>query len=487
MTTITTPALVTPTAGLQAAGTGSGLNVGALVSQLMSAEQQPLTQLQAKATSYQTEISNLGTIQSAVTQLETAAQGLTSATSTPAYSAQTSSPAFTATASGTATPGNYSISISKLAQTQEVAALGIASASTAIGGGSSTTLTINLGSISGGTFNSTTGQYSGATFTAGPGTPVQITIDNTNNTLQGISNAINAAHAGVTASIVNDGSATPYRLVLTSTATGLASSMQIAVSGDATLQGMLSYDPQGTQNLAQVQVAQNAQLNVNGINISSSSNTVTGAVSGLTLNLTQQTTATAQLTVSTNPAPLTNAINALVTAYNSVQKTISGLTGQGGAMQGDPNVMLMQRQLQSALSSMTTNSGIYNSLATVNVTLQKDGTLAVDATKLSAQLSSNFNDVSAVVAAFGQSLNTLTNSILDPTTGPIQNEINGVNAEIQNNTSQQTQLTTRFAADQARYQAQFAALDVMMTNMQSTSSFLQRQFYYQTPTNSSGG
>lgn len=474
-------------ATLSSAGIGSGLDVNGIVSQLMTLEKQPLTLLQQQQSSFNTQISAIGQLQSVMAGFQTAAQGLASATATPAYQATSSDiSVLSASASGSAVAGNYSIGVTQLAQSQKIVAGGVASTTAAIGTGAATTLTIDFGTISGGSYSG--GTYSGASFTANAAkTPISVTINASNNTLAGIRDAINAKNAGVTATIVNDGSGTPYRLVLTSTDSGAANSLRIGVAGDAALQGLLAYDPAGTQHLSQLQSAQNAQLTVDGIAITNASNTVTDAVQGVTLNLFKlNAPGTTQLSVAQNSSSLTNAINALVNAYNNVNSAITSATAQKATLQGDSTTLTIQRQLRTALSDVLGTSGIYKSLADINVTLQKDGTLAVDTTKLQAKLASNFADVSAVVSAFGSSLTTLSNNILDTNTGEFANETAGINAAIKDNANQQDALNQRLATIEATYRAQFAALDTMMVNMNQTSSFLQQQFY-KTTTNSSGG
>jgi flagellar hook-associated protein 2 len=477
-------------ATLSSPGIGSGLDVNGLVSQLMAVENQPLTLLKQQQSSYNAQISAIGQIQSAASNFQTAAQGLVNATTVPAYQATPSDTSvLTATATGSAATGNYAIGVTQLAMSQKLVATGVASTSSAIGSGASTTLTIDFGTISGGSNNG--GTYTGASFTANAAkTPISITIDSSNNTLAGIRDAINAKHAGVNATVVNDGSGTPYRLVLTSTDSGAANSLRVAASGDAAIQNLLAYDPAGTQNLSQLQGAQNALLSVDGIAITSASNTVTDAVSGVTLNLLKSTASsvptTVQLSVQQDGSSLTAAINALVTAYNNANSTIALATAKGALLQGDSTTLTIQRQLRSALSDTLSTSGIYKSLADINVTLQKDGTLAVDSAKLQSKLIGNFNDVSAVIAAFGKSLTTLSNNILDTNTGEIANETSGINASIKDNTSQQDALSQRLTTIEATYRAQFTALDNLMVSMNRTSSFLQQQFY-KTSSSSTGG
>ncbi|CAG4882208.1 Flagellar hook-associated protein fliD [Georgfuchsia toluolica] len=472
---------------LSSSGIGSGLDVNGIVTQLMTLENQPLVLLQQKQTSYNSQISAIGQIQSVLAGFQTAAKGLTSATATPAFQTTSSDTSIlSASASSFAVAGNYTIGVTQLAQSQKIVAGGVASTTAAIGTGATTTLTIDFGTISGGTYGS--GTYSGASFTANAAkTPISVTIDSSNNTLAGIRDAINAENAGVIATIVNDGSGTPYRLVLTSTDSGAVNSLRIEVAGDAALQSLLAYNSAGTQNLSQLQVAQDAHFSVDGIDITKPGNTVTDVVQGVTLNLFKlNTPASIQLSVSQDKSSLTTAINALVAAYNNFNTLITAATAKKAILQGDSTTLTIQRQLRTALGDSITTTSDYKSLPSLHITLQKDGTLAVDSAKLQAVLASNYTDAVALVAAFGASLTTLSDNILATGTGQLANKTAGINAAIKDNSNQQDAFSQRLATIEATYRAQFSALDAMMIGMNQTSSFLQQQFY-KTTTSSSGG
>jgi len=169
-------------AAVSSPGIGSGLDVDSIVTKLMAINQAPLTTLQKQATSYQSEISAYGTLQSALSQFQQAMGGLSSVSQYQAYSANSSNTAaINATVSGNPIPGNYSIQVSQLAQAQQLMTTGVASATSPIGNGTSTTLSISFGTVSGGTLSN--GVYSGATFAASGNGTQNITINSSNNTL----------------------------------------------------------------------------------------------------------------------------------------------------------------------------------------------------------------------------------------------------------------------------------------------------------------
>jgi flagellar hook-associated protein 2 len=394
----------------------SGLiDVASIVSQLMTVEQQPLTLLQTNEASYQAKLSAYGTIQSALSTFQGAVSQLDSASAFQALNVGSSnSSVATATAKSTAVPGNYTLAVTNLAQAQQLVASGQTSDTAAIGSGASTTLTFNFGTVSGGT--SANGKYTGATFTPGGSATKTVTIDSSNNSLQGIAAAINGANIGVTASIVNDGSSTPYRLSLSSNASGAANSMQISVAGDAALSSLLSQDPSNNsgQNFTETAAAQNANFTLNGISISKPTNTVTDAINGLTLNLTGTSTSPISLSVAQNTTAMTTAVNSFVSAYNALDSTLlsssayNAATGTGAILQGDPTVMMLQSQLRGALNVPINSAGsALSSLPDIGVTFQQNGTLTVDSAQLNTAITSNYGNIAALFASVGQASDPL--------------------------------------------------------------------------------
>lgn len=259
----------------------------------------------------------------------------------------------------------------------------------------------------------TGGSYQGASFSLdGSQTISTITLDPSSQTLAGIRDAINKANIGVTASIVSDGSKTPYHLVLASTKTGANATMKIAVSAsdgsaaDPALASLLSYDPAGTQALQQTSAAQDTLLNVNGIAVQSHGTDVTDAISGVTLSAKQ--TGSSSLTVARDTASVTKAINGFVSAYNTLNTTISKLTSYNpdtktsGALQGDFTVRSIQSQLRAQLGNAVQGLDGVTTLSQIGVSFQKDGSLTLDSSKLNKAMASNYNDIAGLFAAVGQ-------------------------------------------------------------------------------------
>jgi flagellar hook-associated protein 2 len=393
---------------LSSPGIGSNLDVNSIVSQLMALERRPLTLLDQKEATFQAQISAFGSLKGALSTFQTALAGLKDVGKFQAYKATIAdSGVATVAAANTAGIGSYALEVTQLAQAQKLVALGQTSATAAIGTG---TLTFEFGTISGGTFDSVTGRYTGAAFAADGAGAKTVTIGASNNTLTGIRDAINAAKIGITASIVNDGSGTPYRLALSVNDPGLARSVKISVAGDAALSTLLAHDPAGTQNLAETVSARNAQLKIDGVAITKATNTISDAIEGVTLNLLKANAGSpTTVAVVRDSGSIKSNVEALVKAYNDVNATIRNLgaynpaTKQGSILQGDFTLISLQSRIRSTLSSALSGiGGAFTNLADIGVAFQKDGTLTLDAAKFQAALEKAPNDIAALFAAVGK-------------------------------------------------------------------------------------
>jgi len=395
----------------------SVLNVPQLVSQLMATEQYPITALQTVTTGYQATLTAFGQVSSAISTFQTALSSLTSSSSFQAVNATVSDPTVaSATALTSAVAGSYSLSVSQLAQAQTLVAAGQTSLSSSIGTGASTTLSFDFGTISGSYGTGTAGKYGSGTTFASAGNGIKtVTIDSSNNTLQGMRDAINAAGIGVTASVINDGSSTPYRLVLTSTATGAAGSMKISATGDASVSALLTNDPTSTtgQNMTESLAALNANLTVNGISVSKPINTVSDIIPGVTVNLTKASTSPVTLTIAPDTATVTKNVNSFVTAYNALKTTLTTLTSYdkttqtAAILQGNAAILNLQSHLNGLLNTPAAGAGSLNNLSQIGVTFQSDGTLAVNGTQLSTALKNNFSSVAGLFATTGSATDAM--------------------------------------------------------------------------------
>ena len=427
-------------------GIGStNLDVSSIVAQLMAVEKRPLNVLNIKEASYQAKLSAFGSIKGALSSFQSILSGLSNTTKFQALKATSSdSSIFTATASSIAVAGTYSLdAVTKLAQSQKLAASGQASSTAVIGNG---TLTFDFGTISGATVDGA-GKYTGATFTSNGAGTKTVTIDASNNSLQGIRDAINVAKIGVTATIINDGGTSPYRLALTSDSIGKTNSIKISVveSGATGLDALLAHDPAGlpaAQHLAETATAQNAEFKVDGIAVSKASNTVTDVIKGVTLNLQKIMATPVSLTIVRETATVKSSVDGFVKAYNDLNKTLKDVsaynsaTKQGAILQGDSTVRTLQSQIRAVLATPVSNTGgSLSTLSQIGVSFQKDGTLALDASKLDTAITNNFNDLASLFAAVGKASDSLVSySSAATTTKPGSYAVNATTLATQGNT-----------------------------------------------------
>ncbi|MBV8272971.1 MAG: flagellar filament capping protein FliD [Cupriavidus sp.] len=499
-TTSTSTASSSNTGLISNLGVGSGLYLSSLLDQLTQAEQVPLTAITQQQQSYQTKLSAYGQLQSMLGAFQASANQLGNPSFFQATTASSSNTSvLSATGSNTAATGTYAVNVTQLAQAQSLVSKGQTSQTTALGTG---TIHIDFGSITGGTLDTnsssaTYGTYTGASFTANSGsTGVDITIDSSNNTLQGVADAINKANAGVTASIINDGSGTPYRLVINANNTGATNSVRLSVNetdGGSALSNLVAYDPAGTQNMQQTVQAQNAQLTVNNIAVQSGSNTVTGAVAGVTLNLAQ--TGTTSVSVQRDTSSIVTGVQAFVTAYNNLQSTATSLSAYDTSTQtaspltGDSTLSIIQNQLRGVLNNQQTGNALTN-LTQIGISFQNDGTLALDTTKLTTALNNNAGAVASLfgntdgTSGYGNQISTLIAGVTS-STGSLTAATAGINNTLKDLGTQYTDTQTQINATIANYQAEFQQLDVLMSQMQSTSSYLTQQFAAMNNTSSS--
>lgn len=403
---------------LIATGVGSGLDIEGLIGQLMAAERIPVEQrLIKRETKITEDISALGSLKGALSTFQSTLGSVNDIDTYEKRNASSSNTsAVTVSASAYAAVGNYNLSVTSLANAQSLAVRNqFSSVNETVGTG---TLTFTFGTTSytadaGTPVNTANDTYDGFVAQAGSASKT-VTIDSTNNTLSGVRDAINAADIGVSAAIVNDG--TSFRLLISSNSTGAENSLQISVSdsGDSndTDQGGLSRlafnSSAGTTNVYQTTAASDAAFTINGLSLTSTGNTVTDAVTGLTLTL-KETTSSAEISVTDNKSGIKQAINTFVSGYNDLITTLNQLTsydaatGVRGALQGDFSARSIFSQLRSTLGNAADGyKGALSRLPEIGITSTTTGTLAVDDAKLTSALESNFDDVAGVLAHFAQ-------------------------------------------------------------------------------------
>lgn len=390
-------------AGITSTGLGSGLNINSIVTQLVAAEQDPQTkQMDKKEATLQAQISALGAIKSTMSDFKSSLAALRYGSQLNKFTATSSdSNTLTATTLTNADAANYQIEVKQLAlQHSLVGSQTYASASTVVGTGS---LSIRFGT--------TTYDVSGNPTAFSPNAQkaaFTINIDSSHQTLSGIRDAINAAKGGVTASIVNDG--TGFRLAINSADGGAANSLEITASAGL---APLSYNATSHQ-LTETQQAKDALLKINGLNITSPTNTVSTALKGLTLNLQQaQPGKLINLSVGQNTADTVTAVQAFVDKYNAFATSVLSVSGYdpktktGGVLQGEATARSALIGMRSLLSSAVNGlTGSVVSLPNIGIKTLADGTLSLNTTVLNAALGTNHAGVVALFAVVGTPSNS---------------------------------------------------------------------------------
>ncbi|MCX2842518.1 flagellar filament capping protein FliD [Microbulbifer thermotolerans] len=445
-------------ATISSLGIGSGLDLNGLLDDLESAERQQLTPIVAQQQSYQAKISAFGQLESALDSLRQAALELSEADGFTDVKSSLSGEALSATVGDEAVVGSYEIEVTQRARNYSIATEGVADKEALLGAG-----TIQF------TFASDSGPSGGAA-------EVEVTAED--SSLEGIRDAINAADIGVVASIINDGSDQPYRLVLSSAETGTEAAIaSVAFSGD--LQSSLNTD--GTTEVE----AQDAKLKVNGIDITSQSNRVEDAIQGITLDL--EDTGSVSLEITRDTAAIEGKISGFVSAYNNLQDTISSLTsydqetGSAGVLIGNVTVQSVESRLRNTLTDVLTSSGTFNSLSDLGITLEVDGTLTLDEEALGDLVAEQLSDLTHFFAGVADEdgladrLDTVLGAMLDED-GTLDSATSGLESSIERLQERYEDTEARIDSTIERYRTQFTQLDLLITQMNTTSTYLTQQF-----------
>ncbi len=399
-------------ASISSLGVGSGLDLGSIVSSLVQAERAPTENRYAfQEQNLTTELSAFGLLRSSLSSFQNSLSALNSVTTFNAKTLSNSDDSvFTASATSSANVGSYSVEVSALARAHSLATdetTAFSDVDETVGTG---TLTIRFGTT-------TTGPYSFSEDTSKASQVITVSAENNNTTLSGLRDYINDNDYGVQASIIDDGSG--YRMVLTSQETGAANSMEITVTDDGDFDNtnnaglsQLAFNASAQSSLAQTVAAQDAALSINGLDITRETNTVSGALEGVTLNLKKADIGNIiSLDVSENQAAVKSGIQAFVDGYNGMIENINSLTsynaetGDAGVLIGDFTVRGISRQLRSAITSQVDElTGNIQSLVDIGIISSSiDGTLEVDSSALDDALSNYPAEIEALFALQGRS------------------------------------------------------------------------------------
>ena len=450
-------------ASISALGVGSGLDLSGLVDQLQEAERQKLVPILEQQSAQKTKISAYGRLQSAMDRVQTSIAALNDASTFAQQKSTVTGEGVLASAGETANAGRYDITVSQLARSGSVASNSVALEQelTTV----ATELTLEFGATynDDGEFNSGADPLSSKTIKLAA-----------NSTLADIRDQINAdKELGVTASIVNDG--TGYRLALSSKETGKDASL-VGFSGLAEL----------TMDDATLRPGQDAELNVNGIAITSNTNRVEGAIQGVTLDLTAASESPVTLVIERDEESLRGAIDEFVKNYNEMKSTVGRMTafnGEGetsGELVGDRTVRTIENRLRRDITE-SLGGGDISRLSQLGIEIDVRGRLTVDDAKLGDAVANNPEGLSAFFASdskeagFAGRLNATLESITADS-GIIQSSVNSAEQRIESLDQRKLRMESSIERSVERYRKQFAQLDGMLAQMNSMSEYLFQQF-----------
>jgi len=410
-------------ASISSPGIGSGLDINAMLTSIIEAERAPTSnRLDFKEATYQAQLSGYGSLKGALSSFQSTLTTLSFTSAFRSPSADTNNlDVLTADVSDAAADSSYSIKVNELAQAQTLVTTGFANVSDVVGTG---TLTFKFGTTDyvkddPDAVPPVVEAYN--SFVINADKPAEsIIIDETNNTLQGIRDAVNSSDAGVTASIIYDGSA--YRLTFASKETGADASMEVTVidSGDGDthtdMNGLsrLAFNS-GATNLDQTLEARDASLSINGLVVTSGSNVVSEAITGVTLNLKEAqlvTDAAVNLDVKRSDSVVSNSVYSFVNEYNAFVDTVNSLssydpdTNQSGILLGDSVLRGVTSQLRRELNDKIDGlSSSFQNLTDIGVSTDRDGKLSIDNERLDAAIAADADAVAYLFAAAGQTGN----------------------------------------------------------------------------------
>ncbi|MBR9883894.1 MAG: flagellar filament capping protein FliD [Oceanospirillales bacterium] len=458
-------------ANISFSGIGSSLDTAAIVDAIVGAEIEPQRELlSARKTTYNSQISAIGKLKSALEQFQSVLDNLKTASKFQARSVSVgNSDLLSASASGSAVPGSYQIEIDHLAQQQKLI--------TSAGSFATSADTVGTGKLS---------------FSVGSES-FDVTIDSSNSSLSGIRDAINSAagNSSVSATILNvdDGSGgTEARLVLTSIEGGLDNKITVTATDDdgnntdASGLSQLTYDSvSATGNMSQHQAADDALIYVDGLAVSRSTNSISDAIEGVTLDLKDSAPGTQfSLDVSVDNDAIANNIQSLVDAYNNVRSIVKSTSENEGssALMGDSTVRTLYNKMRSVLASQVSSApDSANTLSLVGVSIDQYGVMSLDRDSLESALNDDFSAVSKLFTnedGIAQTLDTVLESYTQYA-GLLDDRTKGLNTRLESITDAEERLGRREESMLASLTKQYNAMDSLVAQLNSTGSFLLAQ------------
>jgi len=425
-------------------GIFSGLDTSSIVSKLMAVEKKPLYALQKKRAVYEKQISSYGDLLSKLSGLKDSLSFFKANSNIP-YSASSSNVSMlSVNASSDASSGVYDIEIKQLAKAHRVISeSGIASESSSVVSGTDKFFKFKIGE---------SGEVHEIALTEGM-------------TLLELKNAINGKNAGLTASVINTGTGSePYKLIISSSTTG-ASNNIIITQDDTIFNGTYS----------DVQQAQNAVFKVNGVELQRNSNTVSDAVTGITLTLNKAdinygtpSVAPITVTVSQDTAVIKNKLNIFAAQYNTFVTAAKGLSAKGQVLSSDGSI----DNIINALRGVTTNKYNDNMLVNFGLTHDRSGILQVNASEFASALDNNPAGVLNALKAMSESFDTALNNIIN---NSIPSRRDGLRDSIKRIEKSEINLNIRLTKKEESMNKRFAMLEQTVGALQSRGDYLMQQ------------
>lgn len=466
-------------ASITSLGAGSGIFSSELLDQLVNAERKPTeARLDQRQQRTETRISAYGAIRSAMEEMRTSMEKLSSPEGMKAFSSSSSneSVAGVSVDALAANRGSYSLNVTQLAQSQSLASGAFADRdTTTVGSG---TLTLDVGGVT-----------------------TDITVDGSNNTLEGLAASINDANAGVSAGVVDTGSG--FRLVLSAEESGIENSVKVSVTDDdgnnTDTNGLSQFVFDGTtSNLEETVAARDAKLEVNGIAISRPTNTVEGVVDGVTFDLKSEGTSTVK--IERDADAVAENVQAFVDKFNAFQDMVDKVSGfdpesgQGSVLTGDSTIRNIQSDLRRMLTEIP--PGLEDSpvrmLADVGIkTDPSTGKLEFDQARFKEQLDAHpeamtalFAEKDGVDGIAERTVNVVTNFLASD--GALAARTEGLNGDLEKIQEQRDRLEMRLEALEERLFNQFSAADSLIAQLNSTGDFVSQQLAALAPKSNQG-
>jgi len=447
---------------IKTSGIGSGLDIAGLVQQLVAAEAVPVqTRIGQQEARAQAKLSAFGSLKASLAQFRDKLDGMKNIDTLLTRTASSGSEdLFGVTAGQSALPASYSVEVLQLAAAQKLTSAAFTATDAIVGTG---TLTVSVGEN---TFD------------------VEITDEN--NTLSGIRDTINNAlqNTGVSATIVS-ADAGSY-LILTGDKTGASNNMTITQTGGDGGLSALEYDPgNGLNSLTESLAAQDALVRIDGFDILSETNTIDGAIEGVTLNLLQSDPGVLDtLVIANDENAVRQTIVSFVTSYNNLIDTFDQLTNfdadaeSAAPLLGDSTIRGIRDQIRREFSVTVEDlDASFSSLSEVGIEIQLNGKLEIVDEELNAILASDFSKLGQLFAntdGYATRLFKMVDGFLQ-TDGIIETRTDGLNSTIDDFSDQRDALGERLALLESRLFRQFNALDALVGELTLTSSFLTQQ------------